>query len=112
MPASKISAALEERLSRLGATDTLRAIVLLALPEADRTLGRAERVRETKDAAAVAVREIDDILAQAAGRRTGEPNALGSIAVETTVAGIRALARSEQVRAILEDQRMSSIDVR
>ena len=35
------------------------------------------------------------------------PSALGTIAVETTVAGINELAASDHVQAILEDQPIS-----
>jgi malate synthase len=48
--------------------------------------------------------EIDKILAQHGGKRLSDPNALGSILVETTVAGVFALAASENVSAILENQ--------
>jgi hypothetical protein len=32
------------------------------------------------------------------------PNALGSLTVETTAAGVSALARSKWVKAVVEDQ--------
>jgi hypothetical protein len=40
---------------------------------------------------------------------TTNPDALGSISVETTAAGIAALAASEHVKAIIEDQAVSLV---
>jgi hypothetical protein len=49
--------------------------------------------------------DIDSILKRHDGRRLARrPNALGSMPVETTAAGIKALASSRWVQAILEDQ--------
>jgi hypothetical protein len=51
------------------------------------------------------LQEVDAILARFHGRRLAEgPNALGYIPVETTSSGIRALAQSDSVRGIIEDQ--------
>ena len=48
---------------------------------------------------------MDDILGRFDGQRfADEPDALGSIPVEATVAGIEALASSDWVKAIIEDQ--------
>jgi len=53
---------------------------------------------------------IDAILRDNGGRRLGdEPTALGTIAVETTANGVRALAESEHVAAILDDQPVHGI---
>lgn len=52
-----------------------------------------------------ALAEVDRILERHRGKRlTHEIDALGSVPVETTLAGITALAASEFVKAILEDQ--------
>ena len=49
--------------------------------------------------------DIDEILKKHDGRRLARrPDALGSLPVETTAAGIRALARSRWVQAVFEDQ--------
>ena len=55
-----------------------------------------------------ALTDIDAILKRHDGRRLARrPNALGSVPVETTAAGIKALASSRWVQAILEDQPIS-----
>jgi hypothetical protein len=55
-----------------------------------------------------ALLSIDRILHRFRGRRLAQgADALGSISVEATPAGIEALAASEYVRAILEDQPIS-----
>ncbi len=52
-----------------------------------------------------ALQEIDRILAHDQGKRLSEqPDALGTVAVETTPPGVFALAQSDRVKVILEDQ--------
>ncbi len=52
-----------------------------------------------------ALDELDGILARFHGQRLAEhPDVLGSLPVETTAAGLRALASSRWVKAIMEDQ--------
>ena len=47
----------------------------------------------------------DDILTRYDGKRLAtSADALGCVPVETVAAGIKALAESEQIEAILEDQ--------
>jgi len=58
-----------------------------------------------RSSASAALGEIDEILKRFNGRRLSEqPSALGTLAVETTVAGISALTESDHVKAILDDQ--------
>ncbi len=108
---SKISTGFAARLERLKPGQRVRAIVLLRVSDG-RARGRrqseAERhaaVGEVHKEAASALPEIDRILANTQGRRlAGQPDALGAVPVETTADGIRALASSDLVQAILEDQ--------
>lgn len=66
---------------------------------------REAAVEAARRSAERALTDIDGILEQHDGRRLAKrPNALGSMPVETTAAGIRALASSRWVQAILEDQ--------
>lgn len=112
----KISAAFSARLHRLDPDETVRAIVLLASAhhKAPMSSGRQapdereRRVRIAREAAVRALDDVDRILQRYGGRRVvGQPNALGTIAVEASPAGITALARSRYVRAIMEDQPVS-----
>ena len=104
---SKISDEFSSRLDHLKPRDTVRAILLLHTPVAAKFKGktREHRIRAIQDAAEQALDGIDDILHRHKGQRLAEhANALGSVPVETTAAGIKALAASEHVKAILEDQ--------
>lgn len=108
----KISPGFAARLKRLGPRDKVYAIVLLrtgdvAAPSGKRQ-NRAEReaaVEAMRASAGQALTEIDDILERFDGQRFADaPDALGSIPVETTAAGIETLASSNWVKAIVEDQ--------
>jgi hypothetical protein len=110
MAKSKISTTFSARLRRLGQAGTIRAIVLL---EHDRTAvsvhtDRAQAIDALRESASNALSEIDRILTRFDGRRLADqPNALGYVPVETTAAGLRALAESDHVRAVIEDQPIS-----
>jgi hypothetical protein len=90
----------------------IRATVLLNVGQTERARGRrqstAEReaaVAETKAGAAELLPEIDRLLGEVGGRRLSQaPDALGTILVETTRAGLRRLSASSCVKAVLEDQ--------
>jgi hypothetical protein len=109
---TKISNEFAARLRHFGPKEKVYAIVLLRTPgvkgACGKRQGRTER-QETVDAvrgsAERALDDIDGILDRFQGRRLADsPDALGSIPVETTPAGIEALASSNWVKAILEDQ--------
>ena len=108
----KISPGFAARLKRLGPRDKVYAVVLLRAGDAAEPSGkrqsRAEReaaVEAMRASAGQALTELDDILERFDGQRFADgPDVLGSIAVETTVAGIETLASSDWVKAIIEDQ--------
>jgi hypothetical protein len=67
-------------------------------------------IDDNRKSAEAALPDIDGILKRFNGKRLAtSPDALGCIPVETTAAGITALAASERVKAILEDQPISLI---
>lgn len=110
---SKLNDALARRLEQLTPGQTIRMIVLLSIPalahqgsgRASRRANRAATIEAMRAAAQPGFAEVDRVLTQHGGRRlNGNLSALGAVAVETTADGARALAESEQVRAILEDQ--------
>ena len=109
---SKISREFSRRLDRLHPRDKVRAIVMLradgnggggaARPSRAERQDAAERVCQEAEAA---LPEIDQILERFDGHRLAEhPNAVGAIPVETTARGVIALASSDCVKTILEDQ--------
>jgi len=54
--------------------------------------------------------ELDRILGQHEGKRLAEsPNALGCVPIEATREGVLAVAESELVEAVLEDQPISAL---
>lgn len=108
----KISAEFAARLDRLGPREKVQAIVLLRTGEIDDSSGRrqsrAERaatVEAMRRSAEQALAKVDGILERYDGQRLAEsPDALASVPVEVTAAGIKALASSKWVEAVLEDQ--------
>src|SRR5262245_4365412 len=111
---NKISAEFAARLARLEPQQKVRAIVLINIDTASGAVGRrqshAERqaaIQAVRASAEQALGDIDTILERFDGERlASRPDALGSIPVTTTPAGVQALAASERVKAILEDQRI------
>lgn len=112
IPGEKISPEFAARLGKFEPRDLVYAIVLLNTVSGEQTARRRLSHAELQDTIEArrgivdqALREIDDILDLVGGRRSSEsPDVLGSLAVETTASGIYALAASEWVRAIIEDQ--------
>jgi hypothetical protein len=117
MTHAKISPELDKRLAALSTEDRIHAIVLLELPrDRDRDSGgarptraqRREIMHRLRDHGEQVLPEIDSVLTRFGGHRLADQvNALGSLPVETTAAGFRALAASDRVKAILEDQPVS-----
>ena len=113
----KLSPQFRARLSHLSPSDKVRVILLLKAPfseqPAERRPSRATRrkvIQRVRKGAAPAFREIDAALKLYGGERLASASdALGSIPVEVTVRGISALAASEHVKAILEDQAISAL---
>lgn len=111
---AKLSAELRRRLERMAPGRSVRAVVLLetatARPAVLRSTDRQEAIGAVRDAARSAKLVLDPILSQFGGRwLSEEPDTLGSLGVEAPVAGLLALAGSDRVRAILEDQRISGL---
>ena len=117
----KISPAFTARLAHLTPQQTVRAVVLLRSPvSADPTAPRAVRaakrqalIEALRHAAAPELLELDQTLERYYGKRlAASVNALGAVPVETTAAGIHALAASPYVKAILEDQTIFPLERR
>ncbi len=117
----KISREFSVRLGRLQPRDKVRAILLLRAegPGAAKCISdarrptRAERqarAEATSRSAEAALPEIDQILKKFDGRRLADqPSAFGAVPVETTADGVIALAGSDCVTTILEDQNILPI---
>ena len=116
MEPAKISHEFSSRLDQLRPRQKVRAIVMLDAGQpapASRREARARRgmaVAAVREAADAALPDLDRILERHHGRRLADhADALGCVPVEATADGISALAESEHVRAILEDQSISLI---
>ena len=99
------------RLAGMEQGATARAILLLRVPERGsltrrgNAQDRQEALRFVQEAAEASIAGIDAVLRRFGGSRLSEqPTAAGSLAVETTPEGLRALAELDAVRAVLEDQ--------
>lgn len=109
---NKISSEFAARLDRLGPQQKVRAIVLLRTKDIGESTAQRQS-RAKRQAAIEAMRQsaeqaldgIDNLLERFGGQRQAKsPDMLGSIPVEATAAGINALAASEWVKAVIEDQ--------
>ncbi len=114
----KISPQFAARLERLDPDDKVDAIIVVnsfgGADKANRQKAsrpdRRSAVHRSRQAAEQALPDIDTILKRYGGHRLADGrNALGSIPVETTAEGIKALAASKYVKVILENQSISLI---
>ncbi len=108
------------KLNRLSAKQKVRAMVLLQTSEngVSRTQQpsrqeRKEAIEKVRQASRSSLPNIDQILARYGGTRLSEEvDALGSITVEASAEGIKALADSEHVKSIFEDQAIFPLSLR
>lgn len=109
---SKISPQFCARLNQLEPQQKIRAIVLLetgqrsSLPSRRQTYDeRKVAIAHLRQAAQGVMSELNTLLQNFDGRSLAKaPDALGSVPVELSAAGITALAALPWVRAVLEDQ--------
>jgi hypothetical protein len=109
---AKISPIFAARLEQLGPKEKVRAIIMLKTTNTQGTTkerptktARRAAINKTRQAVAEVLPDIDRILKRHHGRRLkSEIDALGTVPVVTTPAGINALTASEHVKAIFEDQ--------
>lgn len=109
---NKISSEFAYRLSNLAPQQRVSVIVFLKLENFDRAvnsrLSRSERratMEGIRNSASHALSYLTDILQDFGGKQLAEsPDVLGSIPIEISVAGVEALAASDAVKAVLEEQ--------
>lgn len=108
----KISPEFATRLMTLEPQQKIRVIVLLQIPETEnktvKRQTRAERqntIQVVRNNANQALANIATILQNFEGKMlTEQPDLLGSIPIEITAHGVTALAQSNVVKTIIEDQ--------
>jgi hypothetical protein len=109
---NKISSEFACRLSHLAPQQKINVIVFLKLENFDKSMisrqSRAERkaaMEGIRNSAKQALGYIHQIIQDFGGTQLADsPDALGSIPVEISAAGVEALAESEAVKAVLEEQ--------
>ena len=112
----KISPEFSDKLDRLEPKEKVRIVLMLFKSEGEKDIRRKSRIERKNSMKSIlesskkAVPEIDEILKRYGGEKlASSPDVLGSIPVETTVAGVNALAQLKDVKAIVEDQPISLI---
>lgn len=118
-PASqeKLSSTFRKRLQTLKPHQQVRAVVLLhtePAPPAQTRQTASERqaaIAALRNSAQQAYQAIAPILERFGGHPlASRPNALGAIPIEITAEGVKALAQSDWVDGILEDQPIQPVD--
>ncbi|HEY9601919.1 MAG TPA: hypothetical protein V6C85_09935 [Allocoleopsis sp.] len=113
---NKISPEFATRLTHIEPQQKVRVIVLLQVQNAENSIekrpSRGERqaaIKAVRESAEQALENIGGIIQRFDGQQLAEhPNLLGSIPVEITAAGVNALAESDAVKAVIEDQAIFS----
>ncbi|WP_445633313.1 hypothetical protein NSTC745_04965 [Nostoc sp. DSM 114161] len=108
----KLSPEFAARLTSLEPQQKVRVIVLLQVQDAQTSLNkrqsRSERqaaIKAVRESAKQALENIVEIIQNFDGQPlTEHPDLFGSIPLEISVAGVNALAESEAVKAVMEDQ--------
>jgi sorbitol-specific phosphotransferase system component IIA len=109
---NKISPEFAARLAQLDSQQKVRVIVLLQVEAAENSTGmrlsRSERqiaMQTIRESAEHSLEAIGSIIKYFDGQLLAEhPDLLGSIPVEITASGVSALATSDAVKAVIEDQ--------
>ena len=108
----KVSPEFAARLSNLESQQKVRVIVLLQVQDSQSLTNKRQSPKErqatikaVRESAEQALGNIVGIIQNFDGRSlTEHPDLFGSILLEITVAGVNALAESEAVKAVMEDQ--------
>jgi hypothetical protein len=116
-PKPKISPQFARRLAELAPDAIARAVVLLDIGPAPAVeQGRPSKAARRAIAESIqkatepALAEVDRLLECSGGRRVRQgPDLFGSVPVEAPARTLLALAESEHVRALLEDQPLSML---
>jgi hypothetical protein len=113
----KLNPEFAARLTQIDPHQKVRVIVLLQVRSIEQIAGkrqsRLERqatIQSLRESAARSLANIDEIIQHFEGKLLVDcPDALGSISIEITPAGIEALAKSEAVKAVMEDKSIYQI---
>ncbi len=109
---SKVSPEFASRLNNYNSKKKIRVIVLLNKKEEGEIRNqqnsfskRQKFIKTTHNSDKQALKEIEHIIKMFGGRKIEKhPNLLGSMSIEIKASGIKALAASNWIKAIFEDQ--------
>ncbi|BAZ20478.1 hypothetical protein NIES4073_13540 [Kalymmatonema gypsitolerans NIES-4073] len=108
---NKISSEFACRLNNLAPQQKVCIIVFLKLENLDKPMSRQSRIERKaamegiRNSAKQALGYIHKIIQDFGGKQLADsPDALGSIPVEISAAGVEALAESDAVKAVVEEQ--------
>jgi hypothetical protein len=108
---NKISSEFACRLNNLAPQQKVCIIVFLKLENLDKPMSRQSRIERKaaiegiRNSAKQALDYIHKIIQDFGGKQLADsPDALGSIPVEISAAGVEALAESDAVKAVVEEQ--------
>lgn len=108
---NKISSEFACRLNNLAPQQKVYIIVFLKLENLDKPMSRQSRIERKaamegiRNSANQALGYIHKIIQDFGGKQLADnPDALGSIPVEISAAGVEALAESDAVKAVVEEQ--------
>lgn len=112
----KISPEFAARLNSYAPTEKVRVMVLLESIKPQQALKshhRLERkaaIKAMQDSVKQSFQTVDSLIQDFNGQKLApQPNAFGAIPVEITPLGIQALALSDAVKAIIEDQKIHHV---
>ncbi len=109
---NKISSEFACRLKNLAPQQKVSVIVFLSVDSGRRNnsrLSRAERrvaMEGIRHSGKQALDYIRKIIQDFGGKQLADPDVLGSVPIEITVAGVKALAASDAVKAVVEEQKI------
>lgn len=109
---NKISSEFACRLKNLAPQQKVSVIVFLSVDAGRRNnsrLSRAERrvaMEGIRHSGKQALDYIRKIIQDFGGKQLADPDVLGSVPIEITVAGVKALAASDAVKAVVEEQKI------
>lgn len=116
---NKLNPEFAARLTQLAPHQKVQVVVLLQSKGAENLNGkrqsRLERqatIQSLRESAVQSLANINEIIQHFEGKLlTDYPDALGSIPIEITAAGIDALAKSNDVKAVMEDRSIYPIQI-
>ena len=109
---NKISSEFACRLKNLAPQQKVSVIVFLSVDSGRRNnsrLSRAERrvaMEGIRHSGKQALDYIRKIIQDFGGKALADPDVLGSVPIEITAAGVKALAASDAVKAVVEEQKI------